>query len=206
MLLPSSRPVKGLAAALLLLTLTAVSCKRDGTNTATRSPAALAEVRAQFDILRDSVDNKWQAMTASDDQKIGTTGLLLRELRAQPNMDAAQLAALAQANDRLKARRYDQRTMAESSRIDRYDNAQDSLLRAIYPVAAPNNEAPTENVRNFVEGVQELDNQVVAYRVQYDHAAMRYNNYLRLHAAELQQLGGKYADLQPLPVFTIGAE
>ena len=201
----SSRPAHGLASALLLLTLTAVSCKRDGTNAA-RNPAALAEVRAQFDILRDSADIKWQAMTASDDQKIGTTGLLLRELQAQPGLDAAQLQALLRANDRLKARRYGQLTMAEADRIDAYDNAQDSLLRVIYPVAAPNDEAPTESIRNFVEGVRELDNQVVAQRVQYDAAAMRYNNYLRLHTADLQQIGGRYATLKPLPVFTIGAE
>ena len=200
------RSLQPVAAALLLLTLTAVSCKRDGTSAAARSPAALAETRAQLDILRDSVDAKWKAMTATDDQKIGTTLILLRELQAQPGADAPQLQALLRANERLKVRRYDQLNMAESDRIDSYDNAQDSLLRAIYPVAAPNNQAPTQNIRNYVEGVQELDNLVVPYRVQYDDAAMRYNNYLRLHAAELQQLGGKYADLKPLPVFTIGAE
>ena len=199
------RSLQPVAVALLLLTLTAVSCKRDGASTA-RNPAALAAVRTQLDILRDSVDMKWRTMTASDDQKIGTTGLLIRELQTQPNMDAAQLAALLRANDRLKTRRYDQLTMAESSRIDAYDSAQDSLLHVLFPVAAPNNEAPTENIRNFVEGVQDLDNQVVAHRLRYDAAAIRYNNYLRLHAADLEHLGGKYADLKPLPVFTIGAE
>ena len=40
----------------------------------------------------------------------------------------------------------------------------------------------------------------------YDDAAKRYNNYLTLHKDELQSLGGKYAELKPLPLFTIGAK
>ena len=96
--------------------------------------------------------------------------------------------------------------MSSSALIDQYDTAQDSLLNALLPVAAPNGGAPTENVRNFVEGIQQLDAGVVGFRVQYDDAAKRYNNYLQLHEAELQSLGGKYAGLKPLPVFTIGAK
>ena len=96
--------------------------------------------------------------------------------------------------------------MANSAAIDRYDAAQDSLLNALYPVAAPDGGAPTENARNFVEGIQQLDAGVVGFRVQYDDAAKRYNNYLALHQAELQSLGGKYAALKPLPLFTIGAK
>ena len=96
--------------------------------------------------------------------------------------------------------------MGNSALIDQYDTAQDSLLTALLPVAAPNGAAPTENARNFVEGIQQLDAGVVGFRVQYDDAAKHYNNYLQLHAAELESLGGKYAGLKPLPLFTIGAK
>ena len=119
---------------------------------------------------------------------------------------AQQPLGVEQANARLKARRYDQTTMSSSALIDQYDTAQDSLLNALLPVAAPNGAAPTENARNFVEGIQQLDAGVVGFRVQYDDAAKRYNNYLQLHEAELQSLGGKYAGLKPLPLFTIGAK
>ncbi|MFD2720335.1 hypothetical protein ACFST9_16540 [Hymenobacter monticola] len=199
-------PVKSLAIALLLLAACAASCKRDGSKSASLNPAAVAEVKAQFNILQDSVNAKWRNMTESDDQKIGVTRLLLRELKAQPGANTAQLQALDQANTRLKARRYTQETMASSDLIDRYDAAQDSLLKAVYPVAAPNGAAPTENARNFVEGIQQLDANVVGLRVQYDHAVHQYNDYLKLHQAELQSLGGKYATLKPLSFFTIGAQ
>lgn len=188
---------------LLLLMACAASCKRDGGKSVALNPASAAAAKAQFDILRDSVDVKWRNMTESDDQKIAVTRLLLRELKAQPGTNAAQVQGLERANTRLKARRYDQQTMASSALIDQYDTAQDSLLHALYPVAAPNGTAPTENTRNFVEGLQQLDAGVIGFRVQYDRAARHYNDYLTLHRTELQSLGSKYAQLKPLPLFTV---
>ena len=194
---------KSAVVALLILTGCAVSCKRDGNKTAVVNPASAAAAKAQFDVLRDSVDLKWHSMTESDDQKIGVTRLLLRELKGQRGVDANQLQALESANARLKVRRYTQQTMATSALIDQYDAAQDSLLHALYPLAAPNGAAPTENARNFVEGLQQLDAGVVGFRVQYDRAARQHNDYLKLHQAELSSLGGKYVGLQPLPLFTV---
>ena len=196
-------PVKSAAVVLLIVTGCAASCKRDGNKAPVLNPASTAAVKAQFDVLRDSVDVKWRNMTESDDQKIGVTRLLLRELQGQPGIDAAQLQALERANARLKARRYNQQTMASSALIDQYDTAQDSLLKVVYPVAAPNNNAATENARNFVEGIQQLDAGVVGFRVQYDRAAKQYNTYLRLHQPELESLGGKYAQMKPLPLFEL---
>lgn len=192
-------------AALLLGGGWLTSCKTDRAKTAA-NPAAVAAVKAQFGVLRDSVDVHWQQMISSDDQKVGTTRLLLQELAGQRSVDKAQLAALARANDRLRPLRYDQATMAESARIDRYDAAQDSVLHALYPVAAPGGQAPTEQIKNFTEGIQQADNAVVGYRVGYDRAAKAYNDYLRLHREELSTLGGQYAALQPLPLFTLGAQ
>lgn len=198
---------------LMILALAAVlggaglaGCKTDGAKTTTTSPAAVAAVKAQLDVLRDSVDVKWQQMMTSDDQKVGTTRLLLQELAGQRSVDKAQVAALTQANARLKPLRYDQATMAESARIDRYDAAQDSLLKALYLVAAPDGNAPTAQIRDFTEGIQQADQAVVGYRVGYDRAAKAYNIYLQLHREELSTLGGKYAALQPLPLFTLGAQ
>lgn len=181
------------------------SCKTDRAKTVS-NPAAVTAVKAQFAVLRDSVDRHWQQMMTSDDQKVGTTRLLLQELAGQRGANKAQLAALTRANARLKALRYDQNTMAESARIDRYDAAQDSVLHALYLVAAPGGKAPTEQIRNFTEGVQQADNAVVGYRVGYDRAAKAYNDYLKLHRDELSTLGGQYAALPPLPLFTLGAQ
>ena len=198
----SAFSLKSLLAGLLIITACAASCKHEA-NKAALNPAATAEVKAQFDQLSDTVAVRWRDMIESDDQKIGVIRLLLRELQAQPGANATQLEGLGKANARLKTLRYNQQTMTSSPLIDRYDAAQDSLLHALYPVAAPGGAAPTENARNFVEGIQQIDEGVVGYRVQYDRAARQYNNYLKLHQEQLETLGGKYAELKPLPLFEL---
>lgn len=196
----SVKPVLG---ALLLVVACAASCKRDGSRSAAYNPASATAVQAQLTVLRDSADAKWSAMLASDDQKIGLTRLLLRELRQQSGANKTQLQALGAANDRLKARRYTQAAMP-SAQIDAYDAAQDSVLHAVYPVAAPGGAAPAENARNFVEGLQQLDAGVAGFRVQYDRAAKQYNAYLALHQADVAHFGGKYPVPQPLSLFELG--
>jgi type II secretory pathway component HofQ len=183
-------------------------CKPDASKTTTDAavtkPASPAEIRAQFDILRDSADANWQRMMASDDQKLRNLNGLLGDLRQVPALDKQQLATLRQAADRLKAQRYSRQTMATSALIDRYDAVQDSVLKLVYPLAAPEGNAPTAAVRDYVEAIQAADNDVVSYRAHYDVAAKAYNAYLQVHGPELAKLGGKYASLQPLPLFEIG--
>lgn len=198
----SAFSLRSLLAGFLLIAACAASCKHEGSKAAL-NPAATAEVKAQFDQLRDSVDLKWRNMIESDDQKIGVVRLLLRELRAQPGADTSRLNPLNRANSRLKPLRYTQQTMSSSELIDRYDVAQETLLKTLYPVAAPGGEAPTENARNFIEGIQQLDEGVVPFRVQYDHAARQYNTYLKLHQEQLETLGGNYEGLKPLPLFEL---
>lgn len=195
--------VKSVLAALLVVVACAASCKRDAGSRTAANPASATAVQAQLTVLRDSADAKWQAMLASDDQKISLTRLLLRELQQQPGTNKAQLQALGAANDRLKARRYTQ-TGLPSAQIDAYDAAQDSVLHAVYPVAAPGGAASTANARNFVEGLQQLDAGVAGFRIQYDRAAKQYNTYLALHQADVAHFGGKYPAPVPLPLFELG--
>ena len=183
-------------------------CKPDTAKTTAETtvvnPASPAEVRAQFDILRDSASANWQRMTTSDDEKLRDMRGLLGDLRQVPSLDKAQLATLRQATDRLPRQRYDRQTMASSALIDRYDAVQDSVLKIIYPLAAPDGNAPSAAVRDYVEHIQAADANVVAYRAHYDAAAKAYNAYLQVHGPELAKLGGKYAGLQPLPLFELG--
>lgn len=191
-----------------LLTLAVLPmCKPDATNrttTTTESPASPAAVRAQFDILRDSADVQWSRMMASDDKKLADLRELLQDLSKYPNANQPQLAGLRAARARLAGQRYTRSTMASSPLIDRYDAAQDSVLKIVLPIAAPDGNAPSERVRDYVEAIQLADANVVSYRAHYDAAAKSYNNYLQVHRDDLNKLGGKYANLAPLPLFELG--
>ena len=198
--------MKSLLFASLLVLAVLPMCKPDAsksTATATESPASPAAVRAQFDILRDSADVNWQRMVASDDKKNADLRELLQDLSKYPGANQAQIEGLRAARARLAKQRYDRASMASSALIDRYDAAQDSVLKTVLPLAAPGGNAPAERVRDYVEAIQLADNNVVSYRAHYDAAAKAYNNYLHLHGEELQKMGGKYANLPRLPLFEI---
>jgi len=166
-------------------------------------PASATAAKQQLDVLRDSVDVRWTQMMASDDAKIVATSQMLSELERWPAADKQQLQQLNRANSRLKNLRYQQLTM-QSTHIDRYDAAQDSLLGALRGlVSAPGVAAPSSTVQNTLDTIGQYDGQVVGYRVQYDRVAKQFNNYLRLHQTELQSLGGKYSQLTPLPLFEL---
>jgi len=199
--------MKSLLLASLLGLAVLPMCKPDAsksTATATTdSPASPAAVRAQFDILRDSADVNWARMVASDDKKNDDLRALLQDLSKYPGANQAQLEGLRVARTRLAKLRYDRASMASSPLIDRYDTAQDSVLKIVLPLAAPGGNAPSERVRDYVEAIQLADANVVGYRAHYDAAAKAYNNYLQVHGEELTKMGGKYAGLQPLPLFEI---
>jgi septal ring factor EnvC (AmiA/AmiB activator) len=200
--------MKAVLFASLLVLAVLPMCKPDATNhtatTTAESPASPAAVRAQFDILRDSADVHWTRMMASDDKKLADLRELLQDLSKYPDANQAQLAGLRAARARLPQQRYTRQTMASSPLIDRYDTAQDSVLKIVLPIAAPDGNAPSERVRDYVEAIQLADANVVGYRAHYDAAAKAYNNYLQVHRDELNKLGGKYANLQPLPLFELG--
>ena len=166
-------------------------------------PASATAARAQLDVLRDSIDTRWTQMMASDDAKIVATAQILSELERYPTADKQQLQQLSRANSRLKARRYQQLTM-QSTQIDQYDMAQDSLLTSLRGIlTATGPAAPSSTVQNTFDTIGQYDGLVVGYRVQYDRAAKQFNNYLQLHQSELQSLGGKYRQLAPLPLFEL---
>ncbi|MCB2377353.1 hypothetical protein LGH70_07165 [Hymenobacter sp. BT635] len=187
---------------LLVLLSNLNSCKTDRSTKAV-DPTSPAAAKAQLDVLRDSVDARWTKMTASDDAKIKSTDQVLRALEKQPGADKAQLKALARANDQLKNRRYDQQTMSASDKIDAYDAAQDSVLKAVYNLAMPAAGQPDATVQQLTNDIQTADGQVIGFRVNYDRAAKQFNNYIQLHQDALSKAGGKYTQLQPLPLFEL---
>lgn len=183
-------------------------CKPDTAKTTTEAaavnPASPTEVRAQFDILRDSTEQRWRRMMASDDRKLADIRALLDQLKKRPRLDAGQVRQLSQATARIRPQRYDRWSMASAELSDRYDAMQDSVLRPLYRLAAPEGNAPTAQIRDYIEHIMKADADVVNYRANYDAAAKVYNAYLQVHQAELAKMGGKYAHLRPLPLFELG--
>ncbi|GAB2943196.1 hypothetical protein GCM10027048_04750 [Hymenobacter coalescens] len=185
----------------LLMLVAAASCRKTA-DTPALDPTSPAAARAQLAVLRDTVNSRWKQMMDSDNQKLVATTAVLQTVKQLPGTDKAQADQLRQANDQLLGLRYDQQTMAESAKIDAYDNAQTQVLNAVYDLVQPQLER-SEEVQALTETIKEADSQVVGYRVRYDQAAKSYNQYLQMHGETLKKAGRKYAQLQPLPLFEL---
>jgi hypothetical protein len=185
----------------LLVLLGSASCRKTG-DSPVADPTSPAAARAQLTVLRDTVNSRWKQMIDSDNQKLVATTAVLQTLKQLPGTDKAQADQLRQANDQLLTLRYDQQSIAESAKIDAYDNAQVQVLTAVYNLAQPQVER-NEEVQALTETIRQADNEVVGYRVRYDQAAKSYNLYLQLHGETLKKAGRKYAKLQPLPLFEL---
>jgi hypothetical protein len=189
----------------LLMLLAAASCRKTGDTpaaTAIVDPISPKAARAQLDVLRDTVNSRWKQMIDSDNQKLVATTAVLKTLEKLPGTNPGTAQSLVKANDRLIGLRYDQQTMAASERIDAYDMAQDSVLRAVYDLARPHYDRSQE-VQALTETIKVADSEVAGYRVRYDQAVKIYNNYLQSHGSALQKAGRKYAKLAPLPLFEL---
>jgi hypothetical protein len=202
-LLPVMRNI--LAFLALAMTLAAASCRKTAENpsaAATVDPTSPAAARVQLQVLRDTVNSRWKRMIDSDNQKLVATTAVLHTLESLPGTDKAQVQELSDANNRLLDIRYDQQTMSESERIDAYDAAQESVLRGVYAAVQPQLDK-SQDVQALTETIKAVDEEVIGYRVRYDQAVKRYNNYLQMHAHTLKKAGRKYAKLQPLPLFEL---
>ncbi|WP_055562616.1 hypothetical protein [Hymenobacter sp. AT01-02] len=76
-------------------------------------------------------------------------------------------------------------------------------MKVVYQLALPAGREPAPAVKMLTDRIQDADVSLISFRVRYDQAATRFNNYLQVHATELAQLGGQYSKLKPLPVFTL---
>lgn len=185
------------------------SCKNEGTKTKEAHKTAVAvktdaNLKAEIDMLSDTLQTRWNEMIRSDEEKIADIQRLLQEISYTPAFDEKQVKTLAEASKRLSAKRYDRRSMADSDKIDAYDMAQDSVLKPLYALTLA-----TPAIDNYplaaklVTDIQERDNDVVIYRSRYDMVAKELNSYIRNYGEQLKRLGAPYDTLRELPLFEI---
>jgi len=196
---------------LLVFTLFSIafySCKTDKTKTTetTKENRIVKktdmEVKAETDILLKNLDQAWNEMMVSDDQKLDNLQTLLARVGRDKNFDQKALSEVLAARDNLKTQRYNRETMADISEVDAYDSVQikvldmtNELLEAADLLARDTIAAQLSNK------IQEEDSRGIFYRAHYDQAARNFNQFLVDYKAQLQQLGPPYSQLKPVPLF-----
>jgi hypothetical protein len=183
-------------------------CKTDSTKKTEETKEVIVKksdetIKSELDMLTDSTETKWNVMMASDDEKIQDIKRLLDEISKSSVYDKETRQKLLAANERLKKLRYERLTMTDPE-ITAYDNATDSLVKALYDFTG-NTPRATENeeVKNLVTQIQDADGSVGLLRSHYDIQAKRFNDIIRNYQPQLQKMGKPYQNLKPLPLFEV---
>jgi hypothetical protein len=187
-------------ACLLLLAFSCEKKENKGEEALTKSD----KIKSEIDLLRDSMQHSWQLMTISDEQKLKDIKRLLDEVSYTSKYNVVLHDSLLNFYQQLLLKRYNDVTMQYPDKIDAYDRATDSLLKATFRHVASTPEIERHPLaQTLIDDIMEADNNLVVYRARYDRWVKEYNNYLEKHMTKLKKLGPPYDSLVKKPMFTI---
>ncbi len=168
------------------------------------APPPPALLRGEADSLRVAVQADWMHLTASETRQLRNLGRLLDEISYVPQHDRLAVARLQMHLERLDTLRYDEVSVAESDRIDRFDAGRDSLVTATVRLAAstPNVES-YPLIEELLDDIYLAQDSVLIYRINYDRQAKAYNAFLTARADQLRQLGSPYQGWRSRPLFEL---
>ena len=137
-------------------------------------------------------------MIREDDQKITYLKRLIDEVSYTKVYDKAVYDSLATGIETLKAIRYDQNSMADSDKIDLYDETTAEIVNKVITFAQ--NHPKYEDypiMAELINDILDADNKVIYRRVDYDNIAIEYNKFIELNQ-ELIRKSGNVVSVKPL--------
>lgn len=171
-----------------------------------KSTLSADSIKIKTSIINDSLGSAWKTMELNDSTILADMKRLLQEISYTPKHDVIALKKLETKLTVLKTKLYTKESMAQSTNIDIYDNASDSLVSEIISLAAstPQIEKYTLIKELIAEITTANSAQTVATnRAHYDNWAKEYNKLVTENAEELKKLGEPYASMTLKPLFAI---
>lgn len=141
---------------------------------------ALDSLNRTYYTLSDSLQLRWDALMAEDEQMLSDLRRLLEEVSYTPShtYNAARLDTLQQQLEALYSMRFDPLTMT-SEQIDQYDSAAAEVKSNIISFVQnhPNmQEYPI--MGSLIDSIEAADQRMLFHRVEYDNYARDYNHFL----------------------------
>ena len=168
----------------------------------TADSAIIDSLSIQYNYLLDSVDNSWNVMIEDDDEKIMFMKRLLKEIEYTQNYDRQVQDRMNVMVDSLKLIRYDRSTVAESNRIDQYDyKTQDVVVDVINYASKHPQFEQYPLMQELIQDIRQKDSDVLMLRVDYDHSARAYNNFIKENKRYMNEVDSAFAE--KLPLFAI---
>ncbi|GJM61739.1 hypothetical protein PEDI_22910 [Persicobacter diffluens] len=153
----------------------------------------LNQLTLEASTLKASADSSWKSMIAEDDQKIKYLSRLLEEVEYTKAFDPQAVQQLKEQIAQLKKDRYQQEEITNIHKVDAYDSLEQGVIYAVINYSKENpkfDHYPA--MAELIQGIQDLHDQVLSQRINYDKAAFAYNEFLEAN----EPLEG-----QPFPTF-----
>ena len=170
-------------------------------NKANKTKAVIADidsVKMVLVSLQDSTSKTWQTMIREDDQKITYLKRLIDEVSYTKVYDKVVYDSLATGIETLKAIRYDQNSMADSDKIDLYDETTAEIVNKVLTFAQDHPKYEDYPIMaELINDILDADNKVIYRRVDYDNIAIEYNKFIE-HNQELIRKSGNVVSVKPL--------
>ena len=131
-----------------------------------------------FQTLNDSLETRWEIIVAEEDRKLKNMRRLLQEISSFPVYNRARLDTLLAQLEQVYAMRFDPETMT-SAQIDRYDSASSVVKNRIVRFALEHPDVEEQPlVSQLIDSIENADQKILFYRVQYDNYVRDYNAFL----------------------------
>lgn len=164
------------------------------------SPFTKADSLAeQYLELHDKMVQAWHIMIHDDNHKLTMMHNLIESFRTSGRYDDHTITTLDKHLDRLKTIRYDQRTIADSKTVKRYDAASDSLFTALNNLISDKPFTHNIAIQDNLKEIRAVIERAGQYRRNYDEITIRYNTFLENNKEVLAEVDTKMCtDQRPL--------
>jgi len=180
-----------------------VDKKSEVTTTTFSETDSLTEVYLN---LQDSILTAWNLMINDDNMKIKAMHNLIHELQVTGQFDADKLKALDHRIDQLKRIRYTPKSMANSTVVDEYDFASNSLVSELIALAESHSAyAYNITMQGLVEEIRTSEQRIENYRVAYDAIVNQYNKFITVNREHMKEIDNTNSS-EKKPVFQIVSE
>ena len=162
-------------------------------------------ILVQYQVLVDSVQSNWNTMIADDDDKHVLMRRLLLEVSYTNNYDKQRHQELLDLLEELKAMRYDQSSMSNSSLIDAYDSATFAVTDQIivYAREHPRFE-DTPLMAELIDDINGKNNYVLMHRIHYDGWVKQLNAFKSANKEKILEKDPNQ-DLNQMPLFELSS-
>jgi hypothetical protein len=163
-------------------------------------------LKTEYQQIQTQLDTTWQTMMEDDDEKIFYLDRLLDEVSYTGDYDEELYKSLKEQVAHLKEQRYTRQTMANSTEIDLYDEATRKVMLEVIAFAREHPQYERYPLmEELIYDIQQKDQNVLLYRMDYDDAAKAYNRFIEKHEELVKEIENK-EEVEPLPLFELQSE